>query len=345
MEIPNFMIKFNNNSLLLGCAMLTMPLVTYAQTSSSERSPLGVSTVTLSSVWIQPLKRASAEAISLNHAQISAQANGEVLKLAVEVGDAVEKDDVLVELDCRQSRLSEAVLNDVLKLAGKEYQRAQALQKTNTIADQELSRLQSSLEQARIRIQQAELSVENCIVSAPFSGVVTERQVQLGILATPGLPLLKLLQLDTLEVEVELSSEELDSLQGRKDIRFLSDQGSYPLTMRAILPLVNPTTNKRSVRLRFSAGMPLPGTSGEVAWRAGGHYLPVDLIVERDAQLGYFMLADDRARYVVLQDARPGHPARLSADITEPQNIEVVVEGRYALQQGDTVVRRQATND
>jgi len=173
--------------------------------------------------------------------------------------------------------------------------------------------------------------------------VVTERQVQLGILATPGLPLLKLLQLDTLEVEVELSREELDSLQGRNDIRFLSGEESYPLSLRAVLPLVNPTTNKRSVRLRFNAAAPLPGTSGEVVWRAEGHYLPVDLIVERDGQLGYFMLADDRARYVILQGARPGHPARLSADITDPQSIEVVVEGRFALQQGDPVVRRQAT--
>lgn len=318
-----------------------------AQTAPpSEAKPAGealqITTIPLTDVWFKPLKRVPAVALSLNHAQISAQANGEVLRLAVEVGDSVSKGDLLVELDCRVSKLSEAVLNDVLELARSEYSRAQTLQKSRTIADQEIKRLQSSLEQARIRIKQAELSVENCRVTAPFDGVVTERQVQLGMLATPGLALLTLLQLDALEVEVQLSSDELRSLQESDEISFVVDEQSYPLALRAVLPLLDRMTNKRTVRLKFTSQAPLPGSSGDLSWPAAGHYLPADLLVERDAKLGYFVVEEGRAKFRVLEQARIGHPARLGPQSKAPQDVELVRDGRFGLQQGDRVEIRGA---
>jgi len=320
-------------------SLLLLSSVAHAQAGGgSDTMQIRVSSKPLSEVWIKPQQRVNAEVKALNHAQISAQANGEVLQLTAEVGDAVEKGEVLVKLDCRKSELSEAVLNDVLGLARKEYQRAQSLQKTKTIAEQELSRLQSVLEQARIRIQQAELAVENCQVKAPFSGVVTERQVQLGMVASVGAPMYKILQSDAVEVSLALDAVALRSLRRSSDIRFESAGQLYRVKLRAVLPLIDPVSNKQQVRLTFKEQRPVPGASGELLWSASGQYLPADLLLSRQGSMGYFILDKDVAHFIRLPDARLGHPAQLSSNATLNGDTQVVIQGRFALSDGDQVV-------
>lgn len=310
-----------------------------AQEVPAEVLEVRVTTIAMTEVWMQPVQRVTAEVTALNHAQVSAQANGEVLKLRVEVGDKVEKGDVLIELDCRQSELSEAVLNDVLNLARKEYKRAQALQKSKTIAEQEITRLQSSLEQARIRILQAELAVEHCLIKAPFNGVVTGRQVQLGMIATTGAPMLKLLQVDAVEVMASLDAVALNSLRGSRDLQFKSAGQTYDLNIRTALPLIDPASNKQGIRLAFVDDRPFPGAAGELVWPASGQYLPANLLIERQDQLGYFIAEGDFARFITLPDAVVGHPASLGRNSEALASVQVVLEGRFKLKDGDRIIR------
>ena len=57
-----------------------------AEVLNAALSENRVTTIAMAEVWIQPMQRVTAEVTALNHAQISAQANGEVLKIGVEVG-------------------------------------------------------------------------------------------------------------------------------------------------------------------------------------------------------------------------------------------------------------------
>ncbi len=297
-----------------------------------------VTALPMAALWIQPVQSATAEVVALNHAQVSAQANGEVLKLGAEVGDEVEKGDILVELDCRQSELSEAVLNDVLSLARKEYKRAQSLQKSKTIAEQEISRLQSVLEQARIRILQAELAVEHCLIKAPFNGVVTTRQVQLGMIAITGAPMMKLLQADVVEVAASVDAAALNSLKASNNIQFKSAGMTYPITIRTALPLIDPASNKQRIRLDFIDERPYSGAAGELEWPADGQYLPSDLLIERQGQLGYFIAEEGIARFMILPEAAIGHPAKLGSNSDTLAEVLVILDGRFKLSDGDSVV-------
>jgi multidrug efflux system membrane fusion protein len=296
-----------------------------------------VTTSPLSQVMFNRMLRASAEVVSLNHSQISAQATGEVLKIEVETGDLVVKDAVLVRLDCRQSEYNQAVLNDAYALALKEFERSQSLQKKNAIAEQQLTQATSTLEQAGIRKQQVLLSVEHCLITAPFSGVVTERQVQLGAVAVPGSPILKLLQTDAVEVRVRLTSEELLSIWAAPEIKFISEGRAYPLSLRSALPVIDSVSNKRWVLLSIDGEAPFSGAPGDVVWQAEGQYLPVELIVERQGGLGYFIEEGRIARFIPLPSARLGHPARINPDNTEADDANVVVEGRFRIEEGSPI--------
>ena len=304
---------------------------------ASETSGITVGTRLLSELWFKKMLRASAEAMSLNHPQISAQATGEVLGIEVEVGDLVAKDAVLVRLDCRQSEFDQAVLNDAHALALKEFRRAQSLQRKNAIAEQQLTQATSTLEQARIRKNQAALSVEHCLVSAPFAGVVTRRQVQLGAVAVPGSPILTLLQTDAVEVQVSLTREDLSSIGAAEKIHFISEGYRYPLTFRSALPVVDRVSSKRAVRLSIIGEAPFPGAPGDVVWQSAGHFLPVELIVSRKGSLGYFIEQEGIAHFIALKHAKLGHPARIDTPGLDAENIQVIVGGRFRLEHGSKI--------
>jgi len=304
-----------------------------------------VTTRLLSDVWFEQTMRASAEAVSLNHPQISAQATGEVMSIEVETGDQLEKGQVMVRLDCRQSEFNQAVLNDAYALALKEFKRSRSLQKNNAISEQQVTQATSTLEQASIRKQQAELSVEHCLIIAPFDGVVTERQIQLGAVAVPGSPVLTLLQTDAVEVRVRLTREELASLEAAAEIQFISENRIYPLVLRSVLPVIDSVSNKRAVRLSVVGDAPFPGAPGDVMWQSEGKYLPVELIVERENDLGYFVEEQGEAHFLPLSGARLGHPARINSDKVNAGRIKVIVEGRFRLEQGSRISAQLDSED
>jgi RND family efflux transporter MFP subunit len=304
----------------------------------SDAVPISVTTIALSEILKRPIMRLSADAISLNHAQISAQATGEVLTVEVEVGDQIQKGATLVSLDCRQSELNQAAACDSLKLARKEFKRAQSLGKTRAIAEQQINQAESSLDQARIRLQQAAISVEKCLIKAPFAGVVTKRQIQLGAIANPGSPILELLQTDAIEVELQVNDSQLARLQNAEDINFVISDKRYALRLRSVLPLASSLSNKRSVRLQFIAQHPLVGSSGDVVWQLKTSVIPVDYIVQREDQLGYFIAKEEMARFVALQNAQMGHPAAVEDLASDPANIKLIVQGRYRVEDGSKIV-------
>lgn len=305
--------------------------------SPADQSLIRVTTKRLSDVLSQPVIRVSAEVISLNHAQISAQATGEVLGIEVEVGDQVDKGEALVSLDCRQSKLNQAAARDSLKLARQEFKRAQSLGKTRAIAEQQLNQAQSTLDQARIQLKQTEIATENCVIKAPFSGVVTKRQIQLGAISNPGLPVLELLQTDAVEVEVQVSPAQLKSLQRAEGIEFVTQDARYAVAIRAALPMVNSSNNKRSLRMNFSNQTPYAGSAGELVWQLATQVIPVDYVVQRDAQLGYFIVEDKVARFVSLVNAQMGYPATVAGLSSKHAETRLIVEGRFRVEDGSSI--------
>lgn len=312
------------------------PAVSDANTVEVE-GVISVTAQPLSDIWFEQTLHASAQIVSLNHPQISAQATGEVMSIEVETGDLLEKGEVMVRLDCRQSEFNQAVLNDAYALALKEFRRSQSLQKNNVISEQQVTQATSTLEQASIRKQQAALSVEHCLITAPFAGVVTERQIQLGAVAVPGSPILTLLQTDAVEVRVRLNSEELLSLWAAEEIHFVSEGRAYTLVLRSALPVIDSVSNKRAVRLSILGEAPFPGAPGDVVWKSEGKFLPVELIVERQKTLGYFVEEQGVAHFIPLAEARLGHPARIDIEGTDAGSVNVIIEGRFRLEQGSLI--------
>ncbi len=295
----------------------------------------------------QPEFSAPASVKPLNAPSLAAEISARVETIPVRVGDRVNKGELLAELDCRhhQSRLqaTKAGLQRIdaqLQFASAQLKRAEDLKSKRSISDEILDQRRSELLGARADrlsqaalIRQTEIDVQRCSINAPFDAVVTERLAQVGELASPGSPLLKLIQLDELEVSAELRGSEASSLTRADSIYFAYAASNYALHLRQVLPVIDERTRTQQARLNFTRETAPAGASGRLIWRGKADELPADYLVRRDGALGIFLLEDSLAQFHKLDNAREGQPVRLNLG----NDRLLITEGRQRLQHGDAV--------
>ncbi len=299
-----------------------------------EKASVPVTIKPLESVQIDPLYSAPATVISLNHSQLSAQISARIEKLLVQVGQQVKQGDTLVQLDCSDSKLAEQDAKARQTLARKELKRTKSLRRSNSIPEKDFNKAETELAQANVAIEQARLKIERCEVTAPFNGVVTSRQAFEGELATPGTPLLHLLDTQRLEVSAQVPAKQSANIASATALHFKNGAAQYPLKLRAVTPRINTKARNQEVRLDFTNSKALPGSAGRLQWQSGQAYLPADMLVQRDGQTGVFILQEGNAHFIAIDAAHIGYPAPAESI---PGNAQIIVDGRLGLADGDAV--------
>lgn len=181
--------------------------------------------------------------------------------------------------------------------------------------------------------ERAALDVERCSLTAPFAGVVLARLASEGEYADIGTPLLRLLATKSLEVVAQVPLDGSASLTAAADLHLEVDGRIFPLRLRTLTPAINPEARNREARLLFTGSPALPGSAGRLIWTSAHPHLPADLVVRRDPGLGVFVAEGDQARFILLPEAREGHPAALEL----PPATLIIDAGRQALRDGDPI--------
>ncbi|MBM3301728.1 MAG: efflux RND transporter periplasmic adaptor subunit, partial [Deltaproteobacteria bacterium] len=137
-------------------------------------------------------------------ARVASQIMGSVLELKVDAGDKVKKGDVLLRIDTRELEEKETQAKAALESAQADFvkaegdfrryeilfQRESISRKDYDHARAQYEVAQAARERAQANLDQARTMVSYGTVRAPFDGVIGERHVNPGDLATPGRTLL-----------------------------------------------------------------------------------------------------------------------------------------------------------
>ena len=316
---------------------MTTPAL-WAQTSFNVRAQA------LSEVLVDFERRAPAEVRALNDSTIAAEVSSTVLSVHADVGQAVKKGDLLLELDpvdyqlnleqaeanlaSNRARLSQADvrLKRARTLGGKQYISADEVLERET----DVMVLNAQIQASEVAVSIARRSLDKCSLLAPFDGVVGKRMAQVGNFVRNGDPLIAVTQVDQFELDAEIPDGQADEIINTGTIRFESRGERWPVRLLRLSPVINSQGRTRQARFAFSGNAPSVGRSGELVWGVGKGMLPSNLISRRNGVLGVFLLDSDKARFEPLPDAQEGRP--VSVDL--PANTPVITLGRERLQDG-----------
>jgi multidrug efflux pump subunit AcrA (membrane-fusion protein) len=123
------------------------------------------------------------------------------------------------------------------------------------------------LKQAEFKLKVAEERLKDANISAPFDGVIIEKTVSSGDVVQPGQILMKYANIKDLQVEVNIPSRLVRSLQLKKQYRIKLDIANTVVnaTLAQVYPIADDTKHSVKVKFDLPAGVPvLPGAYAEV---------------------------------------------------------------------------------
>jgi hypothetical protein len=106
-----------------------------------------------------------------------------------------------------------------------------------------------------------------------------------------------------------------------------------------MLPLVKKHSGNREVRLIFNHNdinlkqniELIPGETGRLTWQSPSPFLPAHLLQSRQNNNGFFVIENNRARFIKVPKAEEGRPIPYYLDHKQL----IIVEGRHGLVDSD----------
>jgi RND family efflux transporter MFP subunit len=328
------------------CPLLLLSAIVGLSSCSSEREQAAPSPETVRNLSVLAVQPASVPDLlevagTVNAAQTSSLASqmmGTIIEIRVREGDRVQRGQVLAVIDDSQPRAAidralaadNAVQQQVaaaesdLALAESTLKRYQALYERKSVSPQEYdevkARQQSALSrrdmaraeqaQAKAGMAQARTLLDYARIRAPFDGVVTEKRVDPGTLASPGLPIF------TIE---DVSRYRLDATINESDLRYLHKGQQVPVKIDAladaelaghiaqIVPAADPASRSFVVKIELPADTRLrSGLFGRAQFSRGERkslLIPRSAVMDRGQLQGIFVLDQNKVaglRYITL---------------------------------------------
>ena len=212
-------------------------------------------------------------------------------------------DQALTELRVAESRVAQLQGQIVGAQVGIRQSKAGVAQAQSTIA-----RSRAGISEAEAGIRAASSDLDYGTVRAPFRGVVVEKSAYQGELNTPGRPLVKIQDLDRLEVSLTLPEARLEQVQTGRILQaqIPSLNRNLALKVRQVIASADPATRSFEVRLTPLQPPPklLPGTFVKVLLPQSARsilVLPSHALVRRGQLEGAFVLGQGTVEYRLLQ--------------------------------------------
>jgi RND family efflux transporter MFP subunit len=297
--------------------------------------------------------------------QVSSQLMGNIVEIRAHEGDRVQRGQVLAVLDDAQARSgtdqATAALNGAEKevsaadsdfaLAEATLKRYQQLYEKKSVSPQEFDEIKARYQstearrdmaragqvQANAGLTQARTSLGYTRIHAPFAGVVTEKKVDAGTLASPGMPIFTIEDTRSYRLEVTVDESELRLVRvGQVSSGTIDALGNVQLPGKVvqIVPAADPASRSFLVKVELPADVRLrSGLFGRARFSRGERsalLIPRTSLVERGQLQGVYVLDANQIaglRYVTLGKSTGGQIEVLSG-LQDGEKLVVVAGDR-----------------
>jgi RND family efflux transporter MFP subunit len=284
---------------------------------------------------------------------------GRVASVAVEEGQRVKAGEVLVriegsDLSAKRQQAASALqeAQAVRDNAQAQVRRIRNLFNEKAVSKQVLDETETAFERARANVVAAEgalmevdANVGYLSVSSPVDGIVVQKFVELGDMATPGAPLFTVEQQDPMKVTVQISERDLPYIKVSQPVVVRIEATQYRKDLdgrvEAVIPSGDPRSRTFEVRvvLDNKSATLQSGMFARVQFQKDsrpGLLIPASAVVQEGQLQGVYVVDGDRVR---LRWVRLGKVFGDRVEVISGLSVgdEIVTDGFKSLRDGQKV--------
>jgi RND family efflux transporter MFP subunit len=270
---------------------------------------------------------------AVRQATVAAQIAGRVLEVRVDAGQRVKQGELMLRLDAREAAGSDAAARATLAQASAAYERTKNLHAQKFVSQAALDQSAAAFKAAQGTAAASGAGASHGAVTAPIAGVVAQRHVEPGEMATPGLPLITLFDPKGLRVIASLPQYKLAELKrsARARIEFPETGRWIDVQRIEILPTVDARSHTATAPLYLPENIEgvVPGTYVRAHFTIGQAKkltVPPAAILRRGEVTAIYVLDDKagaRLRQVRLGEAVAGGEIEVLAGINSGERVSL----------------------
>ncbi len=280
-------------------------------------------------------------------AAIRSQVSGSVLQTYADQGQAVNAGAVLARIDASgirdaytSARAAQVSARNAADVAAHDLARNEKLLAAGAIAERDIEQsrrasiaAQAALEDANSRLATAEKAYRSTTVTAPFSGVVSERPVSAGDVVQPGTPLFTVVDPSSMRLEASVPAEQLSFI--RVGVPVVFTVSGYPgREFVGHIIRINPTADPTTRQVRIYVSIPNAGRTLVGGLFANGRMssaTKTGLVVPQGA-------VDVRGSAPAVTRVKGGRAERVQVQVGISDKSSETIEILAGLQAGDTLL-------
>lgn len=226
----------------------------------------------------------------------------EVLSLNVDLGETVEKGDLLFTLD--NGTLGASIKDSVLayETAKNNFDRIAKLYEEGAVSQQQYEQARLQVSDTQVRALQNQMS--DFYVTAPISGVVSALNVEKNGIAAAGQPAATVTDLDVLQIEADITEKLINKVFEGKRVQLRIPALSEEL-LEAGISLVNPVPDARTnlykmkIEVKNYNELLKPGMIAQVILDIDESrdvfMLPIDAVIQEEDEFFVYVVEDGKA--------------------------------------------------
>lgn len=328
-----------NYPLLYRALPLTLLLAVFTACShksddkQSSRPAVRVKTVAVTDGGIDETRTFSGTVEEESGTVVSFAAAGTVKTLNVSEGDHVRKGQLIGTIDDGSLRNAYDIAAATLNQAKDAYNRMKQLHDANSLPDIKWVDVQSKLSQAESAEKIARIALDDAKLYSPVTGVVSEKMASVGQSVAPGIPVVKIVDINSVKVAISVPENEVSHYAVGSDAEVTTKAAPGEVYHGRLVEkgvAANPLSRSYLIKYHINnAGAKLlPGMICDVAVAKGttgeGLMLPVSAV----------LLSADNTNFVWLDSAGMAAKRIVTTGAMMPEGI--VIES--GLKSGDKVI-------
>lgn len=203
--------EFMNRSLFVSMAVISLVLTGCgnSETQVSESKSISVKVMPITSQTVETVGNYSGTVEEANGTSLSFAVTGTINRLNVKMGDRVEKGQLIATVDETSFKQNYEAQQAALRQAQDAYDRMKMLHDKGSLPDIKWVEAESQLQQAEAQAEIAKKNLNDCTLKAPYSGMISAKNAEVGQNVMPGTPIVELVTARQLEVKIAVPETEM----------------------------------------------------------------------------------------------------------------------------------------